>query len=107
MAELVHFSRPSIDVLFESAADAYGPRLIGVLLTGANEDGAVGLARIKQAGGTTAVQAPETAAVATMPTAGLRLASPDHVLGLPELGALLAQLGAHSHKSTSGVAHER
>jgi len=97
--ELVHFSRPSIDVLFESAADAYGPRLIGVLLTGANEDGAAGLARIKQAGGTTAVQAPDSAAVATMPAAGLRLASPDHVLALPELGPLVARLGTPGHSS--------
>ena len=54
--ERVHFSRPSIDILFESAADAYGPALAGVLLTGANEDGAAGLARISQLGGLSIVQ---------------------------------------------------
>ncbi len=49
--ELVNFSRPSIDVLFESAADVYGPRLLGIILTGANHDGAAGLAAVHEAGG--------------------------------------------------------
>jgi two-component system chemotaxis response regulator CheB len=88
----VHFSRPAIDVLFESAADAYGAALAGLLLTGANEDGARGLARIKKAGGTTLVQSPDTASVRTMPDAALRLARPDYVLPLPEIAALLARM---------------
>lgn len=93
MDDLVLFSRPSIDVLFESAADAYGSRVAGVLLSGANADGAHGLARIKQAGGLTIVQSPQTAAVATMPEVALRLAQPDHVLPLNGVGAFLANLG--------------
>lgn len=91
--EPVHHSRPSIDVLFESAARAYGPGLVGILLSGANEDGAQGLASIRRAGGTTIVQAPETAEVATMPRAALRLGRADHVLSPAQIGALLARLG--------------
>ncbi|MFK0090230.1 chemotaxis protein CheB [Pseudomonas sp. NPDC090755] len=88
----VHFSRPSIDILFESAADAYGPALLGVLLTGANEDGARGLARIKGLGGRTIVQDPREAQVATMPRAALALHHPDHILPLSGIGQLLATL---------------
>jgi two-component system chemotaxis response regulator CheB len=89
--EPVHFSRPAIDVLFESAADAYGPAALGVLLTGASEDGARGLLRIEEAGGTTVVQSPATAAVSTMPEAALRLCHPTHVLPVAEIGAWLAR----------------
>jgi two-component system chemotaxis response regulator CheB len=88
----VLFSRPAIDVLFESAADAFGSALVGLLLTGASEDGARGLARIQRAGGLTLVQAPNTAAVRIMPEAALRLSSPDHVLPLAEIGPFLARL---------------
>jgi two-component system chemotaxis response regulator CheB len=88
----VLFSRPSIDVLFESAADAWGPALAGLILTGANEDGARGLRAIQDAGGLTIVQSPATALVATMPEAALRLGKPDHVLPLQEIGAFLASL---------------
>jgi two-component system, chemotaxis family, protein-glutamate methylesterase/glutaminase len=90
--ELVNFSRPAIDVLFESAADAYGASTLGLLLTGANEDGARGLAHIKRAGGLTLVQSPETAAVPTMPQAAMRLLDVDHVLPLAEIGPFLARL---------------
>lgn len=86
----VHFSRPSIDVLFESAADAYGPAVLGVLLTGANEDGARGLARIREAGGKTVVQSPETALVRTMPEAAMSMNSDHLVLALPRIGPFLA-----------------
>ncbi|MBX7115117.1 MAG: chemotaxis protein CheB [Myxococcaceae bacterium] len=86
----VHYSRPSIDVLFESAADAFGDHVVGLLLSGANEDGARGLLRIKEAGGLTIVQAPETALVPVMPGAGLRVAGPTHVLSAVDIGALLA-----------------
>jgi two-component system chemotaxis response regulator CheB len=94
----VRFSRPSIDVLMASAADAYGPALAGLLLTGANDDGAEGLQRIHLAGGLTAVQDPDEAQVSTMPEAAMALHSPDHVLPLRELRALLLQLeSAHAH----------
>lgn len=67
----VNFSRPAIDVLFESAAVAYGPRLAGVVLTGANADGAVGLRAIDAAGGVSVVQDPSTAESSTMPRAAV------------------------------------
>ena len=69
--ELVNHSRPAIDVLFESAADAYGEGLIGVILTGANQDGAAGLAAIARAGGTAIVEDPKAAYSAVMPIAAL------------------------------------
>ncbi|HDS1735886.1 chemotaxis protein CheB [Pseudomonas sp. BP8] len=88
----LHFSRPAIDFLFTSAADAYRVGLLGVLLTGANEDGAQGLAYIKQCGGRTVVQDPQDAQVALMPEAALALHSPDHILSLSGIGHLLATL---------------
>lgn len=91
--EPVLFSRPAIDVLFDSAADAYGSGLVGVLLSGGSEDGARGLARIKRAGGVTLVQSPDSAQVRTMPEAALARAQVDHVLAPRALGAFLAKLG--------------
>lgn len=94
--EPVYFSRPSIDVLFESAADALGPKAIGVLLTGASADGARGLHRIANAGGLTLVQTPESSSVRVMPEAALRL-NPNHrALSPAEIGARLAQLDLDS-----------
>ena len=94
----VRFSRPSIDVLMASAADAYGTALAGFLLTGANDDGAEGLLRIHMAGGITAVQDPEEAQIPTMPRAAIARHRPDHVLALRELRALLLELeSAHAH----------
>ena len=92
--ERVHFSRPSIDILFESAADACGPALVGVLLTGANEDGAAGLACIRERGGMTIVQDPAQAQGSIMPAAALALHRPDHILPLNGIGHLLAKLEA-------------
>jgi two-component system chemotaxis response regulator CheB len=81
-----------------SAADAYGPALVGILLTGANDDGAEGLLRIHLAGGITAVQDPNEAQISIMPEAAIALHAPDHVLPLRELRALLLQLeSAHVH----------
>ncbi len=94
--ERVHFSRPSIDVMLESAAYAYRDRMIGAVLTGANEDGAAGLECVRALGGTTWVQAPDTAAVSTMPRAALRRACPDRILTLPEMAAALERL-PHDH----------
>ena len=90
--EPVHFSRPSIDVLFESAADAWGPRLTGILLTGASQDGAAGLAIIHQAGGLTVVQDPAEAEVSTMPLAALQRFAPDYILSLCDIHRLLCEL---------------
>jgi two-component system chemotaxis response regulator CheB len=75
----VHFSRPAIDVTFESAAAAFGPSLVGILLTGANEDGAAGLAAIAQAGGRIAVQDPASAHAPEMPLAALAACHPELV----------------------------
>lgn len=90
--ERVRYSRPSIDVLFESAADAYGARAVGVLLTGANADGAIGLERIHEEGGFTIVQDPAEAERPEMPRAALERFRPDAVLRLAEIGARLAEL---------------
>jgi len=87
----VSYSRPSIDVLFESAADAYGASVCAVLLTGANADGAKGLVRIKQAGGYAIVQDPHTAESPEMPAAGIATAAVDVVLPLEEIAAELVR----------------
>lgn len=90
--ELVHFSRPSIDVLFESAADIYAERLMGIILTGANDDGTAGLAAIHRAGGVTIVQEPESAQVPVMALSALKRTPADFVLPLAEIAALLQAL---------------
>jgi two-component system chemotaxis response regulator CheB len=87
----VSYSRPSIDVLFESAADVYGSRVCAVLLTGANADGAKGLVRVKQAGGYAIVQDPHTAESPEMPAAGIANAPVDVVLPLDEIAAELVR----------------
>ena len=89
----VNYSRPSIDVLFESAVDVYSPRLIGVILTGASHDGAQGLRLIKENGGLTVVQDPATAEVSYMPQAALQATRVDYVLPLAEIGQLLVEQG--------------
>ncbi|MEO6276241.1 chemotaxis protein CheB [Roseateles sp.] len=90
----VSFSRPSIDVLMTAAADAYGAALAGVLLTGANMDGAEGMAAIQARGGLTIVQDPQDADVPTMPEAAIARSRPDHILPLRAIGPLLLQLAA-------------
>jgi two-component system chemotaxis response regulator CheB len=90
----VQHSRPSIDVLLDSAADTYGDRLIGVILTGANEDGAYGLTRVKRRGGVTIAQDPATAAKRDMPEAAIATGAVDHVLPLEEIGPKLGELVA-------------
>ncbi|MYM69306.1 chemotaxis protein CheB [Pseudoduganella sp. FT55W] len=90
--ERVHFSRPAIDYLMESAADAYGPALLGILLTGANQDGAAGLAAIGMAGGLTVVQLPAEAEQPIMPLEAIRLRVPDLILPLDDIHSLLLML---------------
>ena len=89
----VRFSRPSIDVLFESAADAYDERVAAVLLTGANDDGARGLKVVKERGGRTFAQDPATAERPEMPEAAIALGAVDRVLPVPAIAAVLESLG--------------
>jgi two-component system chemotaxis response regulator CheB len=88
----VNFSRPSIDVLFESAADALGARAVGVLLSGANEDGARGLARIRAAGGEVIIQDPGSTPYPAMPAAALRLVPDARVMKLEDIAGELAKV---------------
>ncbi len=88
----VNYSRPSIDVLFESAADTYTERLIGIILTGANQDGTHGAARIKELGGLIIVQDPETAEAETMPMSVIKHVQVDHILPLNRIGDFVNRL---------------
>lgn len=90
--EPLHFSRPSIDVLLGSAADAYGERAAGIVLTGANADGAVGLAKIAARGGVAIVQDPATAERREMPDAALWATPEAHVMALEAIGPALVEL---------------
>jgi two-component system, chemotaxis family, protein-glutamate methylesterase/glutaminase len=85
----VNYCRPSVDVLFESAADAYGAGLVGVVLTGANGDGAEGALAIRQAGGFVIVEDPTTAEAAMMPTRAIERGRPQWVATLPEISEAL------------------
>jgi two-component system chemotaxis response regulator CheB len=87
--ERVYYARPSIDVLFESAADTYGGAVLGVLLTGASADGTRGAARIRARGGTVVAQDPRTAESPIMPQAAISAGAVDHVLPLDEIGSYL------------------
>jgi two-component system chemotaxis response regulator CheB len=88
----VHFARPAIDVLMESSADVYGPALAGILRTGANHDGADGMARIRARGGFTVVQEPADAQVPTMPVSAINRCKPNLILPLARIHALLPML---------------
>lgn len=90
--EPVSYARPSIDVLLESAADAYGDRTIGVLLTGANQDGVAGLTAVQARGGITLVQAPETAESPILPRAAIAALTVDRILTLAEIADYLVCL---------------
>ncbi|MBX2988637.1 MAG: chemotaxis protein CheB [Bdellovibrionaceae bacterium] len=92
MDELVNFSRPSIDLLFESAADSYRDGVVGILMTGANQDGAAGMEYIRKAGGHTIVQDPDTAEARLMPESALRRMTPNAVLPLEKIPLHLIQL---------------
>lgn len=88
----VRYSRPSIDVTFQSAADSYGHRSVGIVLTGANADGSEGLRRISDRGGMAIVQSPDTAESSPMPAAAMRAVPRAKVMPLDELVRFLAQL---------------
>ena len=92
VTERVNYARPAIDVLFETAADAFGPELIGMVLTGANDDGSRGLKKIKDLGGLAIVQDPETAVAEIMPRAAIAAVEVDHILPLDEIGPLLRKI---------------
>ncbi|HSJ10417.1 MAG TPA: chemotaxis protein CheB, partial [Longimicrobiales bacterium] len=98
----VVYSRPSIDVAFESAADSWGPLLVGVVMTGANRDGARGLRRIRDAGGLALVQRPETADMAVMPAAAAAAVPEAELLTLDEIADRLVGLARpHCARSTT------
>lgn len=90
--EPVLFSRPSIDVLFESAADAYGPALMAIVLTGANQDGAKGMRAAVEAGGTAIVQDPKGAFATAMPEAAIEMCPTARVLSLSAIAAYLQEV---------------
>ncbi len=90
--ERVNYARPSVDVLFDTAADTYREKLIGIVLTGANNDGSKGLNKIKEYGGLTIVQDPKTAEVDSMPLAAIKATKVDHILSLRKIGELLISL---------------
>ncbi len=90
--ERVNFSRPSIDVLFETAAISIGNQVVGIVLTGGNQDGAMGLKMIKDRGGLTIVQSAEEAQVAIMPSIAIKTSHPDYVLTLSEISDLLLRV---------------
>ena len=92
----VAYSRPSIDVLFESAADAYGQTVVGVILTGANSDGTRGAVRIKQRGGFIIAQDPKTAEAPAMPEAAIAAGRVDRILPLERIGPFLVELCRNS-----------
>lgn len=88
----VNFARPSVDILFESASEVYGPSLVGVILTGAGRDGSKGLLKIKNNGGLAIVQDPKDAEMNSMPGSALQLLKADHVVRLKEIPGLLMRL---------------
>jgi two-component system chemotaxis response regulator CheB len=92
--EPVNFSRPAIDVLFESAADVYGPALLAIVLSGGNEDGAAGAVAVRRAGGRVVVQDPAEARVSMMPQRAIERCAPDAVLAVDAMARLLAAIPA-------------
>ncbi len=90
--QLVHFSRPSIDLLFESVAGTYGSRSIGVVLSGSGRDGSSGIRALREAGGITIAQTPEDAEFRHMPEAAIETGCVDFVLALDKIGSTLTEL---------------
>lgn len=94
----INYSRPSIDILFETAADVYGKELIGVILTGASNDGSNGMLEIKNKGGLCVVQDPKTALMDTMPSEALKKVDADYVLSLEKIADVLVHYNDCSRK---------
>ncbi|MBF0458141.1 MAG: chemotaxis protein CheB [Nitrospirae bacterium] len=90
--EPVNYSRPSIDVLFESASDAFREHVIGIILTGANRDGSMGLKRIKERGGTAIVENPQSAEYSEMPLAAIAETQSDYILDVDEIARKIYEL---------------
>lgn len=103
--EKVNYSRPSIDVLFESAAHVWGIHLAGILLTGASSDGANGINEINAHGGLTIAQDPATALHPIMPQSAIDTGAVDQVMAVDEIGQFLAELGAKD--KTSFKTHQK
>jgi two-component system chemotaxis response regulator CheB len=89
---IVNYARPSVDVLFDTAAEVFGPALIGIILTGAGNDGSKGLLKIRNRGGVTIIQDPDDADMASMPASAQQLQNADHVVKLKEIPDLLMSL---------------
>lgn len=98
--EMVNNSRPSIDITLETAAYVYKNKLIGILLTGANKDGAMGMKKIKDRGGLTIVQEPSECMIDTMPVAAIKLTQIDHVLTVSQIITFLQELDKVYKQST-------
>jgi len=95
--EPVNFSRPSIDLSFETAAEVYGNKLVGIILTGSNGDGAAGMQAIRQRGGLTIAQDPETAVFPGMPRAAIEAGAVQHIFTLEEIKYFLITLMNTDH----------
>ena len=96
--EMMNNSRPAIDITLSSAGYVYKDRLVGILLSGANKDGAIGMKNIKDKGGLTIVQDPKECMIDTMPTAALNITEIDHVLQIDGIVAFLNELNSHYKK---------
>lgn len=89
VSEKVNYSRPSIDVFMESAANIYGEKLVGILLSGGNNDGAAGIQKIGENGGLTIIQDPSTADVSSMPESALKLSRPDYIASPQDIAKII------------------
>jgi two-component system chemotaxis response regulator CheB len=98
--------RPAIDVLFRSAAVAYGPRVVGVVLSGALDDGSAGLSAVKRCGGVAIAQSPDDARVPDMPESAIRNVTVDHVLTASEIADKIQQLSSEAPASTMDIPHD-